>query len=945
MRYSIRNLFIVIGMCSWIQSPLRSEPSPLTVSHIVAHGDDATCAVVGDTATGGILKCWGLNFFGTLGLEDQKSRGRFTNEMGNYLQAVSLGIRTEAGVQIVRKVKTAAVGQWHACAILEDNKLKCWGDNYYGQLGINNVTPRGNGTPTDAGMGSLPFVDLGVNRTANKVVTGRNFTCALLDNNSVKCWGNNAYGQLGLGNTDDQGGFLQSMGNLPTVSLGAGRTARDIAAGDWHACAILDNDTVKCWGYNTHGELGLGDNQNRGDEANEMGNNLPAVALGEGSVPVKIQANYQNTCVVFNDGSLKCWGWNQFGQLGQGHINNIGDGENEMANLQPIQVGALYSVENVAVAKQSTCALLMNDSNLRVVKCWGGNGYGELGLGDTDQRNAPVANVVDLGFDILPSSITAGPQHYCAMAPFEGVNRVKCWGSNFGGALGLGNTENRGDQAGEMGQNLPFVDLGTTYESGSPHPQIAAGAEFACMLNRNTPGHLKCWGDNEFGQLGLSNVNSMGLFVDTTGHFLPAINLAMTTDQSSEPLAIAAGMNHSCAVIPEGNNAVFGKIKCWGLNALGQLGQGTQAIKVGGGVNDMGANLRTVDLGFSPRGTPDPNSVPWNADEIFTGADFSCAGREKRLLCWGDNQFGQLGRARGTALNQDLARVGWSPAHMGQELILVNLGTSPPVNGVAQPKLYRELAVGGFHSCAIIANQGPNTLKCWGRNNRGQLGIGNLNSQGLMINTMGNNLAAVPFGSAGDVAYRPDSVAAGHEFTCALLSQEGITVKRVRCWGRNFFGQLGISNVQDKGGAANQTNDNALNVAFPQAFGNPESIHSGPMANHVCAISDTGHAICWGKNSFGQLGIESAIHRGDTPNTSVATTPLLNLGAGRSARSITCGFNFTCATLDNDTVKCWGDNARGNLGLGNVFNPNDWGWAANQMGNFLRALDFGSVIE
>ena len=128
-------------------------------------------------------------------------------------------------------------------------------------------------------------IDLGTGRTATAIAAGNFHTCAILDNSSIKCWGRNDSGQLGIGDTGNRGdgshasGLVQMGDRLPIVDLGAGRTARAISAGDRHTCAVLDNASIKCWGSNTAGELGLGDTNNRGDGSGEMGDILPVISL------------------------------------------------------------------------------------------------------------------------------------------------------------------------------------------------------------------------------------------------------------------------------------------------------------------------------------------------------------------------------------------------------------------------------------------------------------------------------------------------------------------------------------------------------------------------------------------------------------------------------------------------------------------------------------------
>jgi len=128
---------------------------------------------------------------------------------------------------------------------------------------------------------TLPAVDLGPGRTALQLTAGISLhTCARLDDGSAKCWGSNTSGQLGLGDTQDRGDGPGEMGaTLPAVDLGPGRTALQLTAGFQHTCARLDDGSVKCWGFNNVGQLGLGDTQDRGDGPGEMGAALPAVQL------------------------------------------------------------------------------------------------------------------------------------------------------------------------------------------------------------------------------------------------------------------------------------------------------------------------------------------------------------------------------------------------------------------------------------------------------------------------------------------------------------------------------------------------------------------------------------------------------------------------------------------------------------------------------------------
>jgi alpha-tubulin suppressor-like RCC1 family protein len=180
---------------------------------------------------------------------------------------------------------------------------------------------------------TLPTVDLGTGEAAVGIVAGSIHTCARLTGGRLKCWGFNGYGQLGLNHTQNIGDGPNEMGNaLPLVDLGTGKLAADVVAGGYHACALLTDSSVKCWGRNNYGQLGLGDTLSRGDTPNEMGNNLPALNLGTGKTAAMITAGAEHACARLNDGSAKCWGYNLEGQLGQGHTSPMGDWWSEVGN-------------------------------------------------------------------------------------------------------------------------------------------------------------------------------------------------------------------------------------------------------------------------------------------------------------------------------------------------------------------------------------------------------------------------------------------------------------------------------------------------------------------------------------------------------------------------------------------------------------------------------------
>jgi alpha-tubulin suppressor-like RCC1 family protein len=427
------------------QDGASADARPLSVTAI-AVGVGHVCALIDN----GAIKCWGENNDGELGLGDIANRGHSLSHMGNNLPTVNLGAALTA--------KLVVGGFSSTCALLIDGGLKCWGYNYNGQLGLGDMMTRGV-TPGEMGD-NLPRVNLGSGRTATLVDLGGAHACALLDNGAVKCWGGNSNGQLGLGDTRDRGGAPSDMGDaLPAVSLGTGRTAKMIATGQIHTCALLDNGTIKCWGLNDSGTLGIGDTARRGDNANEMGDSLPAVNVGTGRTVQSIATGAFHTCVVLDSGAVKCWGNNANAQLGIGNSTDRGANQIEMGdNLPVVNLGTGRSAKSIAAGGFHTCALLDNDT----VKCWGNNTQGELGLGDVTTRGGSPNTIgdhlppVDLGTSRVAKLLALGSSFSCALID---NGAVKCWGFNNAGQLGLGDVSNRGDMPNEMGDRLPVVNI------------------------------------------------------------------------------------------------------------------------------------------------------------------------------------------------------------------------------------------------------------------------------------------------------------------------------------------------------------------------------------------------------------------------------------------------------------------------------------------------------
>jgi alpha-tubulin suppressor-like RCC1 family protein len=390
-----------------------------------------------------------------------------------------------------------ALGYSFGCVIVEDGSVRCWGSNGEGQLVQGNTDHVGDG-PGE----STVRLDLGPGRTAVAVSAGYYHACAILDTGQVRCWGYNTDGQLAQGHTmtigDDPG--ETTVG----VDLGPGRTAVAVSTGDYHACAILDTGQVRCWGENNSGQLGQGNTANIGDDPGET---TVSVDLGLGRRAVAISAGGRTTCAILDTGQLRCWGNSSFGQLMQGTPANIGDSPGE--TTVPIDLSG-QAASAVSVGAEHVCAVRA-DGGLR---CWGNSASGQLGLGRTepfgDGPGETAVGGVDLPAGRTALSVTTGERHSCAILD---SGDLRCWGYNTEGQLGQGNTENYGDQPGEF--TLPVsID--------APVHSAAAGGTHTCAV---TGTGLRCWGDNFDGQLGRGNSDDFGLQPGQVPAALPPISL------------------------------------------------------------------------------------------------------------------------------------------------------------------------------------------------------------------------------------------------------------------------------------------------------------------------------------------------------------------------------------------------------------------------------------
>ena len=365
----------------------------------------------------------------------------------------------------------AATGAHHSCAILDNGDLKCWGSDQYGQLGDG-------GSNTNTNAPSSTAIDLGTGRTAVAVSAGQSHTCAILDNGDVKCWGSDSLGQLGDGGTNTDIYAPSST----AIDLGTGRTAVAVSAGHYHTCVILDNGDLKCWGWDNDGQLG--------DGGSNTGTNAPsstAIDLGTGRTAVAVSAGEEHTCVILDNGDMKCWGLDSYGKLGDGGGNTNTNAPSSTA----IDLGTGRTAVAVSAGEDHTCAILDNGD----VKCWGWSFFGQLGYGGSNgDINAPSSTAVDLGTGRTAVAVSAGDYHTCVILD---NGDLKCWGLDSYGQLGDG-----GSNTNTNAPSSTAIDLGT----GRTAVAVSGGEDHTCAILDN--GDVKCWGRDFIGQLGDGGSNT-----------------------------------------------------------------------------------------------------------------------------------------------------------------------------------------------------------------------------------------------------------------------------------------------------------------------------------------------------------------------------------------------------------------------------------------------------
>lgn len=464
----------------------------------VAIGTSHTCSLNQD----GEAKCWGANSYLQMGngLEDEIFMDRTTVATSARFTSLSAGLTFTCGIRE------------------SDKKLLCWGFNQYGNLG-NNVTTNAK-VPVESHLDDVKFVS-----------AGGNTTCALNSIGVLYCWGEDANGQSGQG--------MMAQSSSP-VTIDRGIKYSFIDSGlFYHSCGILEQGTLKCWGNNGNGQIG---------DRTTFAKSFP-VEVDRGTKYKFVNTGFYHTCGITSEGQLKCWGAN-------GATFRLGDGLTQSRAI-PKAVSSNLKFKKVSAAYGHSCAL----SEQGKIYCWGENNGGVLGDGSLENRSVPTeVNSSDIYQDVQVNYYTS-----CALTL---AGALHCWGNNVlspshidptneyeqltrGRTRFCGRTKTGEDRC-WTGTNMQSSVLTLPAAVAGPKRFIQSGYSHYCYLNEAQT--VSCWGNNTFGQLGDSSIT------DTSS--LSLVNLFSLTK------ILSVGYEQNCAI------STSGELRCWGSDRLSQLGLG-----------------------------------------------------------------------------------------------------------------------------------------------------------------------------------------------------------------------------------------------------------------------------------------------------------------------------------------------------------------------------------
>jgi alpha-tubulin suppressor-like RCC1 family protein len=694
------------------------------------------------------------------------------------------------------------------------------------------------------------------------VIAEADQTFVLTSNGSVVGWGSGAHAALGYGNTDTVG---DSEETLPYKQgfVNTGVAVVQIAAGGFHTCGLVANGSVLCWGDNEFAQLGYG-------HTNSIGGSPSSLPYMQGFVHTatafaQIEAASTHTCGLTANGSVMCWGDGREGRLGYGSTTGVGYSPATLPYTAGF-VNTGTSFVQITAGGAHTCGLTANGS----VMCWGSNFAGSLGYVGIDVLGwSPSTLPYTAGFAdtrALFIQITAGSSHTCGLVA---NGSVMCWGYNAYGQLGYGSTDF------EWGTPSLFPHSNGFVSSGVAFAHISTGWHHTCGLTGN--GSVMCGGWGLHGQLGYGNTSDVATTSDTLPYMQGFVNTGVALVQ------IATGSAHTCGV------TVGGCIMCWGRGYVGELGYGSTA-----NVGDTPSTLPYAS-GFVSWLTPPSSASPSSSSSSSSSSSTPSPSPSST----------STSTATATAAPTSMTSPSNTPA------------VTPDRTASSSSSVSQQSTPTSSHSSILIASSyaisaarrftvaltSNGSVVCWGLGDIAQLGYGIRNNVGDTLSTLPYTKGYVNTGSAFTQA------AGGGSHSCGLTANGS-----VRCWGTGSALGYGTAG-----------NEAILSLTLPYVAGYVNTgtafVQIAVGGVHTCGLTVNGSVMCWGYGNYGVLGYGSTSNVGTTSSTLPYTAGFVNTGT--SFIQITAGENHNCGLTANGSVMCWGTNYHGPLGY--VAKPNEYG--------------------
>ena len=625
--------------------------------------------------------------------------------------------------------------------------------------------------------------------------------------------------------------------HVPVAVSGLGGGVTTVSAGGEHSLARLSDATVKAWGHNQSGQLGNG---------NFNDSPVPVAVIGLGGKTVtEVAAGKEHSLALLSNGTVMAWGGNAHGQLGNGSTTN-----------SPVPVAVIglggKTVTEVAAGKEHSLALLSNGT----VMAWGGNAHGQLGNGSTTDSPVPVA-VSGLGGKTV-TAVSAGGEHSLALLS---NGTVMAWGDNAHGQLGNNSTTDN---------HVPVAVSGLGAVTA-----VSAGGEHSLALLSNAT--VMAWGDNAHGQLGNGNFNDSHVPVEVSG-----LSGKTVTE-------VAAGGEHSLALLSTG------KVMAWGDNAHGQLGNGSTnnspvpMVASGlGGVTAVSAGGEH-SLAYAP---PPPTVTSISPSAGTTAGGTSVTIKGTGFLSGATVEIGNPATSVNVVSETEITATTAATAAGSDEVVVtdaggISTGTPSPSYTYVIPPTVTSISP----SAGTTAGGRLVTIK----------GTGFLSGATVKI---GNPATSVNVVSETEITAMTAATAAGSDEVVVTDTKGTSTggpsytyvTYGVTAWGDNAHGQLGN----------NSTTDNHVPVVV-SGLGGVTTVSAG--GEHSLARLSDATVKAWGDNQFGQLGNNS---------TTDSHVPVVVNVSG--VTEVSAGGEHSLARLSNGTVMAWGDNAHGQLGNGSTNN-------------------------